>query len=161
MSRQRDKRVVYNISVPAVPSLWDNPANPYHCAGSIVRGLSECWAGKASDPIAQQDVDLVFGSGSGDLTIVSLKDRVRDYLYGAGSAMNPWPHENAHFYESDLEAMYSDWNATVSDMYTVLKAADFVKSSKYGQLKHDEPIGRREPEAESGNLARDRFKATT
>jgi hypothetical protein len=162
MSGKRDNRVFYNTDVPSVGSLWHNPANPYHCAGSIVRCLSECWAGKTSDPIAQQDIDLIFGGQSGGLTVVSLKDQLRDYLYGAGSAMNPWPNEAPQFYQSDLEAMSSDWSTTVSDMQTVLKAADLVKILKCGQLNHDEPIGRGEREAESGRPERDdRSKATT
>jgi hypothetical protein len=86
---------------------------------------------------------------------------VRDYLFGAGSAINPLHHENADFYESDLEALVSDWDATISDMYTVLRAADFVKNSKYGQSKDDQPIERGEREANSGEIERQRSKAAT
>jgi hypothetical protein len=139
---------------------WDNPADPASCSGVVVKDVANCWASTIGDAIAQKDIDLIFGTQDEALKFVSLKSRLADYLQGAGSAMNPWPNEPPQFYESDAEALVSDWDATVCDMYTVLKASDLI-SSKYGRLKHEQPIGRGESAAEAGKLERGRFKAGT
>jgi hypothetical protein len=159
----KNEKSGYWVSFPTLQNAtpfwpWDNPANPANCAGVVVKDVANCWASTKGDAIAQRDIDLIFNSQAEALNFVSLKSRLADYFQGAGSAMNPWPNEPAQFCESDAEALISDWDATVSDMYTVLKASDLI-GSKYGRLKHEQPIGRGESAA--GKLERDRFKSGT
>lgn len=158
MTSQKRKRGIYQ-SIPAVSWIWENPANPADCVRSVYEGLADCWARKPELSVADSCSDFVVTDQSGKFYFFELKHRLADYLHGAGTAMNPLPYESAHFFESDLEAMASDWDAAISDMYAVLKAADSIKN--YGHLKHDQPAGRREQKGESGKLERERSKAVT
>jgi hypothetical protein len=137
---------------------WNGSTDVVGCATAIVKDIDHCWVNRSTGPVPQRDVDLFFHGPTG-ITPVSLKSSMADYLRGAGSAMNPFPQEDAQFCESDLEAMVADWGATLSDMDTVFKALDGV-IEKYGQREHEQSDGWTEP-TEFGRLERDRSKAIT
>ncbi|MGZ8368521.1 MAG: hypothetical protein ACXW3G_10435 [Rhodoplanes sp.] len=54
-----------------------------------------------------------------DYTYIPLAQACNDYLTGAAQALNPLPPTIAKYYESDAEALHSDWISVWSDLNKV------------------------------------------
>jgi hypothetical protein len=132
------------------------------CSRTVTNDMANCWYGHL-DPFVRQDLAHLVCDVCDQQTINqyrpialdSLRSRIADYFHGAGLVINPLPQEPAQFYESDVEAMRSDWDNVLVDAYSVLKAADIMKSI------YEQPIGRTEPAIEAGNTERTGLKAST
>jgi hypothetical protein len=62
------------------------------------------------------------------LTVATIYNNVRDYVWGAALSINPLPTCMAQsFYTSDVEALRSDWFATRSDLEAVWLAASAIR----------------------------------
>jgi hypothetical protein len=62
------------------------------------------------------------------ISTTSITESFRDYLYGAGLAINPLPMEPAHFYTSDRDALVSDWTTALTDMDRVWQTSIFIQN---------------------------------
>jgi hypothetical protein len=122
-------KVAKSLALPSPeersPQTWigSNSATS-QCVSSIdlCKSMVETLAGTRSvapDATTVQNLYLDLTECAHSISALTLKDSLKEYLYGVGLAINPLPSEAAHFYTSDYDALLSDWVTTQSDLERV------------------------------------------
>jgi hypothetical protein len=106
----------------SAPSLIGGAYSASHRVSTyLCREIAKKWATDWYAPVDASTLQDLYSQGLkwSNEAPATIRDTFHDYLTGAGIVINPFPSDTAHFYQSDLQALNSDWEAVRYDIESV------------------------------------------